>query len=447
MKRIKLFLLALSSVPLMLSGQGFTLRQCIEYANANNGNVINANYDVAIAQKKVNQQIGTMLPQIDASGTYTDNTKLSTTILPGELLGEPGVEIPVTMGTKHNMSGNVQLSQKIFDPTFGVALKAAKISRRQSEQSLQKTNEQTAYNISGTYYQTLVIEKQMNSLHATLDASQKSLESTELKYKNGMAKKVDVDKVHVSYNNTKSQLQQSELSYKQSLNNLKYQMGLPVDSVIVLLDTTLNIDVQEIQTRTDSFNFENRVDYQLQKTTLSAYEADKRNNQAGYLPTLSFNANLAINAMRSEFDFTKANGKWYQSSSIGLSLKVPIFDGFQRHAKVSQSKINIEKSKVSLHLTEQSIKVDLSNYEIQYRNAIDNIHNEKDNLDLAESVYKNTQLQYQQGAGSTLDLVEAESSYRESQNNYYNKLLNLYIARINLEQAKGTLLSYIKNKK
>ena len=125
--------------------------------------------------------------------------------------------------------------------------------------------------------------------------------------------------------------------------------------------------------------------------------------------------------MRNEFDFTKS-GDWYPNSSIGLTLRIPIFDGLQKQARISQSKLNIEKSKVNIYLTEQSIKVDLSNYEIQYRNAIENIGNEKSTLLLAESVYNNIQLQYQQGTGSSLDLVQAESSYRESQNNYFNKL-------------------------
>ena len=98
-------------------------------------------------------------------------------------------------------------------------------------------------------------------------------------------------------------------------------------------------------------------------------------------------------------------------------------------------------------LTEQSIKVDISNYEIQYKNALDNINREKENLDLAESVYKNTQLEYQHGTGSTLDLIQSESSYMVAQNTYFNKLLNLYIAHIEFEKAKGSLTSFINNLK
>jgi outer membrane protein TolC len=116
-----------------------SLKECINYSNINNSNIKIASYDVTISQKKVNEQIGTMLPQIDASGSYTDNLKLNTTVLPGELMGQPGTQIPVTMGTKHNLSGSVQLTQKVFDPTFGIALNAAKISKQLSEQTLTKT--------------------------------------------------------------------------------------------------------------------------------------------------------------------------------------------------------------------------------------------------------------------------------------------------------------------
>ena len=447
MKKNSLLILALIILSTGVFGQGLTLKQCVDYANSNNGNIKNANTDVRISEKKIDEQIGSMLPQIDASGNYTNNLELSTTLLPGELINKPGTEIPVTFGTKHSVTAGIQLNQKIFDPTFGIALKAVKIVKQQAEQNLRKSAEQTAYTVSGTYYQTLVIGKQINTLHATLEASEKLLASTDLKYKNGMAKKVDVDKIRVSYNNIKSQTQQSELSYQQSLNNLKFQMGMPVDKVLTLSNEAIDTDFSVFETPVDSFNIDNKVDYQLRKIDLNGYELDKKRNQSSYLPSLSLTANYGVNAMRNQFDFTQPGGVWFPSSYIGLNLKIPIFDGLQKHARISQSNLNIEKSKVNILLTVQSIKVDLSNNEIQYRNAIDNIHNEKDNLDLAESVYKNVQNQFQQGASSSLDLIQAESAYTESQNNYYNKLLTLYIARINLEQTKGTLLNYINKQK
>ena len=325
-------------------------------------------------------------------------------------------------------------------------MKAARLSQDQAQLALNLTTEQIQYAISSQYYQTLVIKMQMNSLQLTSTTSEALLKATELRFNNGMAKQIDVDKIKVSYNNMLSQLNQVELNYKQSLNNLKYIIGMPVDSTIVLADSSFNVDIQNIALIPNESYFENRTDYKLQKLALSGNKLEKKLNAAGYLPSLSFNAYYGVNALRDEFDFFQS-GDWYQNSFIGFSLRIPVFDGLQRHARIAQSNLKIEKSKVAINQFHESVKVELSNSEVQYRNAIENIQNEKANLELAERVLKNTQLQYEQGSSSALDLVQAESSHRESLNNYYNKLLNFYIAQINLEKSKGTLTEYLNNLK
>ena len=145
--------------------------------------------------------------------------------------------------------------------------------------------------------------------------------------------------------------------------------------------------------------------------------------------------------------FFDSKEKWFNSSAVGLELKIPIFSGLRRLNKVYESDINVEIAKENLNYSTQAIKVELSNYDIQYYSALDNIKNEKENLALAESVFANTQLEYSQGTGSSLDLIQAEGSLNETQNLYYTKLLNLYIAKLDLEKSKGTLINFINNQK
>jgi len=424
-----------------------TLKECIDYSFSNNRNIKIANYNVNISQKKISEQLGNYLPQINVSGELDNNLMLTTQLMPAEMVGgTPGTYIAVKFGNKYSVSIGAQLTQKLYDPTYLYAIKSAKINRDISVLSQQQTSELTAYTICLTYYQTLVIQMQMNVLKSTLTASEQSLKSIELKYKNGMAKKMDVDKIMVSYNNTRSQLEQAELSYSQSLNMLKYDMGMPVDSSIALADTTINISKYLLANDTvPKLQLDNIIDYQLKKTNVSLMLTDKKTKIAAFQPALSFFGNFNYNAMRQEFNFFDADKDWYSSSGIGLKLTIPVFDGLQRNSKLAQSELNIKIANENLLLTEQSIKVDISNYEIQYRNALDNINREKENLDLAESVYNNTQLEYQQGASSTLDLIQSESSYMVSQNTYFNKLLDLYIARVELEKAMGNLMKFINN--
>jgi outer membrane protein TolC len=111
------------------------------------------------------------LPQINASGTVDDNEIVATQLLPGEILGQPGTFVPVKFGTKYSFNAGVQLTQMVINPAFWTSLKTTKMGVRLAQQNTQKTAEQLAYSISKLYYQTLIIQKQVNILKATLTKS------------------------------------------------------------------------------------------------------------------------------------------------------------------------------------------------------------------------------------------------------------------------------------
>jgi len=194
MKTLKSITILFFVLSLPLFGQTYSLKQCLEYAKQNNSNIKIAYLDSDISGKVVNEQIGKGLPQINITGTLEDKLKIATQLLPGELMGyAAGTFIPVKFGTKYNASGTLSLTQKIFDGSFWVGLKAAKISESMSEQNIQKTEEQTAYDVSSAYYRALIIQKRLKNLKIIQAASENTLKSTELKYQNGLAQKIDVE--------------------------------------------------------------------------------------------------------------------------------------------------------------------------------------------------------------------------------------------------------------
>ena len=60
-------------------------------------------------------------------------------------------------------------------------------------------------------------------------------------------------------------------------------------------------------------------------------------------------------------------------------------------------------------------------------------------MDLAQSVEHDTKLKYEAGTGSNLEVVDAETALTEAETNYYNALYNALSAKVDYEQAKGTL--------
>ena len=157
MKKQKItIILMFFALSLPLTAQTLSLKQCIEYAKQNNSNIKIASLNSEVSEKLVNEQIGNALPQIDFNGSLTNNLIVTTSLLPAEFIGgAPGTFIPVKMGTQYSAADNIQLTQKIIDPSVWIGLKAAKLSADLSLQNIQQTDEQTFYNVSSAYYRAL----------------------------------------------------------------------------------------------------------------------------------------------------------------------------------------------------------------------------------------------------------------------------------------------------
>ena len=446
--------------------EAFSIKDCINYASQNNSNIKIARFDERIARQQVNQIRGRGLPQVNINGNFENRLKVPLLVIPGagSFLGRgdttgtgsgsnngnnaEGAGIP--LGFKYNSTLTGEATQMILDPSFWVGLKAAKASNQLYQQTTQQVNEETAYSIADAYYQVIVVQKQLVLLQTNLANTQATLANTELQYKNGVAKRVDVNRLRVNASNLESQIKQAEANLVQVTNVLKFQMGMPLTQPITLSDTVLSFSQEEavLTDVTDNF-YNNRIEYKVLQTNLELQELDKKNTVTGYFPTLTAFANYGYVGQGPNFGFFKTSGNsWvdYATSSIGLRLRIPIFDGLQRNALVQQAKLKSLQLEERINFTRQSINLEVSNALTLYRNTLQRIEDEQQNVDLAQEVYQVTQLEFREGVGTSTDVVNAETALRQAQNTYITTLLDLYTARLDLERAKGNLLSYLNSK-
>ncbi|MDJ1485875.1 TolC family protein [Cytophagaceae bacterium YF14B1] len=427
----------------------FSIKDCIEYASNKNSNIRLARFDERIALAQVSEVKGGALPQININGSLEDRLKIPVQLIPKAFTGDTsGGFIPVQFGTKYTASLTGEITQAIINPSLWIGLKAAKSSRKFYEQTTQRVSEQTAYSIANAYYQIIVAQKRLLLLESNLASTQKLLTNTELQLQNGVAKRVDVNRLKVNANNLQSQIKQAQLSLEQAFNNLKFQMGMSLENRIALIDTALTFKQEDAITEESGGNFfENRIDYKILETNLELQDLDRRNQRSGYYPTLSAYGNYSYQAQRQTFNFFEGGQPWFQSSAIGLRLNIPIFDGLQRNARVQQARLNVEKVKENMNLTKLTVSREVNNAVTQYRNTLQRIGSEQQNVQLAQEVYGVTQLEFREGVSTSSDVVNAETSLREAQNNYITTLLDLYIARLDLERAKGNILPYLNSAK
>jgi outer membrane protein TolC len=172
--------------------------------------------------------------------------------------------------------------------------------------------------------------------------------------------------------------------------------------------------------------------------SLSAFATIGYSTQSESISGL-FKTNTNIAAASDTVRSMAGADKWYNYSMFGLRLNVPLFSGFQQSNKIQQQKLALLKLENNTSMLKSSIDLEIRQSSLMYENAIKSLTVQKSNLDLAANVVRVTQIKYEQGVGSNLEVVEAETSLKETQINYYNALFDALIAKVDLDKAYGKL--------
>lgn len=437
MKKNAVFLTLLLSASLpSFAQQTWSLKACLDYGLQHFGSVRIAQYQQETANEQARQALGTYLPQVSATGNFTDNLKLQSTLLPAGFAGPEPKRI--SLGSKYQTVASAQLTQTIYDKAALLGLKAAEPNQKLADLSMRQTKEEIIYNIASNYYQVFIVKQQIALLKDNLDRTEKVLNVLRLQRDNGVIQAIDVTNTEVTYNNTRSQLALSESNLALALNRLKYQMGLTQDQDVNVSDSLLLRQTPQVET--SQFNAPGLVSYQKAATNLELQKLQLQRIKAGYQPTLSFTASYGSMALGNQFADGFRNFTGF--GSVGLRLNVPIFDGFQRDAQYKQQRLTILTQEEQLRMNVAAFGLQFNNAQTQIQKASTSIQNDERTVKQAQEVYNVVTLQYKQGTKSLTDLINADNSYRQSQSNYINSLINFYQARLDLEQSQGTLLTF-----
>lgn len=434
-------MLVLSSTTMW--GQSFTLKEAVDYAITHHVQVKNGQIDIANADAKVNEIKAIGLPQVNGSVTYTNNLIIQRMFIPANTFNPsaPANEVVAAeFGVKNSGFANFGLSQLLFDGSYLLGLKASSVYKELSVKSLTQTKQQTAESVAKAYYGILVNDKRKNLFALNVGRLDTLLKETRALYAQGFVEKVDVQRLEVQANNLKTEFDNVTRLQEMAYLLLKFQMGYPMEEPIVLKENLDQIKLNStlLAELNGPFEYANRIEYSILKTQESLAELDVKSQKAGYLPRLVLNANYGFNTGRKVVEemITKP---WFDNATVGFSIQVPIFDGFSKKYKTIQSENNLRKVRQSFDLVKSSIDLQRNQGMISLRNSLESLKEQKENLDLANEISRVSRVKYQQGVGSNLEVLNAETSLKESQVNYFTALYNALIAKVELEKANGTL--------
>lgn len=424
-------------------GQSFSLKEAVDYAVTHHVQIKNGQIDIANADAKINEIKAMGLPQVNGSVNYTNNLIIQRMFIPANTFNPsaPANEVVAAeFGVKNSGFANFGLTQLLFDGSYLLGLKASSVYKELSVKSLTQSKQQTAENVAKAYYSILVNEKRKQLFALNVGRLDTLLKETRALFAQGFVEKVDVQRLEVQANNLKTEFDNVNRLQEMAYSLLKFQMGYPMEEPIVLKDNLEQIKLNNslVESQNGPFEYANRIEYSILKTQESLAELDVKSQKSGYLPRLILNANYGFNTGRKVIE-DMVTKPWFDNATVGFAIQVPIFDGFSKKYKTIQSENNLRKVRQSFDLVKSSIDLQRNQSMISLKNSLESLKEQKENLELANEISRVSRIKYQQGVGSNLEVLNAETSLKESQVNYFTALYNALIAKVELEKANGTL--------
>jgi outer membrane protein TolC len=415
------------------------LKDVIQYSLQNHpSNAVYSN-GIKVAKQQALEALSSYLPQVNGTGTFDDNLKRQITIIPAGVFSP--VDIRVQFGNQYSTNVYGQLDQTIYDQSLINGLKANKPNTELAALRKKQNDDVLIYNTATAYYHVLIYQEQEKLLTENEKKLQEILNIQKLQYEKGVIKKVDYDRVRVSFNSIQSQKKLAQTNIDLALNELKNAMGMPMDAALSIADS-LNFasDVPPVPSST-AYDVKNTWDYRIQTQNILLQQIDVSRKQASALPTLSGYARYGAQAFGN--DFGKEFSNWYDYSVVGLRLNVPIFSGLRRYSQIQESELNLANARLNLSISSSNLQLQMMNSNTQLLSSYNTLNTNKENLDLAKDVLQTTTLQYQQGVASSSDLLNSDFSLKEAQADYINSLYNYLISTLDIQKSQGTLSQYI----
>ena len=418
-----------------MAQETLALAQCLQMGIERNLNLKTYEGNVLKGKHNISENRSRLLPQINIGAALNDNFTPPVSVTDGRAYGKP---YNVTKTLQYSSSASLQLQMPLYSQTALTALEISKTLDQLNSLSYEKAREDLIVQISKMYYLAQNTEEQIGIIKDNIKRLEELRDITQAFHDNDMALSVDVKRVNVNLENLSVQYDNAKAMLTQQYNMMKYVIDYPAEKDIAVEKG----DIEEVNLAALSGLNENLYELQLLRTQQTLAEQQKKLAKSGYLPTLALTGNWTYMAYTDKFKNWFHSGEsnhWYKSNGIGLSLRIPIFDGLEKRSKIRKAQVDIDNAKLSY---ENALK----GMQTQYANAVNDLANnqrnfskQRDNYLLAEDIYKVTSDRYREGIASMTEVLQDEMSMSDAQNNYLTAHFNYQVSNLTLLKLTGQL--------
>lgn len=457
MKSISSLLIIFS--PLVLFSQNnFSLEEAVRYGVEHSSSLAIQKLDIQDAKDQIDEYYAIGYPKLSGSVGYNHFLNIPTNIIPDFLspviygvleeenlvkdtVRDFGSGFPAQFGVKNNLTLGLALNTLIFDGSFFVGLKAQKMYKELIQRQIQQSESGVRYQVTKAYLAALAIKENLQILEKNIRNLETVQKDVQAVLKAGFAEQLDLDRIELSLQNLQTEKEKLDRLAEFTLNLLKFQMNFPLDQTLVQtqsLEDILNGSYAEVMDPDIQLNPSQRPEYKVIEQAKLLADINVRRYKASYAPTLTgFATHQEVLQRNNLFDADE--NPWFPTTIVGLNLSIPIFDGFDRRAKIRRAKTVSTRTSMQLNEFDRAVRLEYSNARTSYLNALNTLGARKKSLALADKIYQTSKIKFKEGLGSSIEVTQSERDLYLSQANVLDAQFQLIQAKVDLDKALGKL--------
>ncbi|MBS0215456.1 MAG: TolC family outer membrane protein [Proteobacteria bacterium] len=435
--------LALALAPLAVHGED--LLQTYRIARTADPQLQAAEASMRSSKEGAVQARSSLLPQVGASASVNASR---TSVPGGGYYIDPNdpTQTPIAINgsttNTHSANLGISVNQLIFDRSAINSLQAAKARSKSGEYQYEAAGDDLITRTSQAYFNVLVAMETLAAAEASETALKKQFDFASKRLEVGLAPITDVHEARAQYDAARANTIVQRNTLEDSYQALAEITGKPIRSLMALPDDfrpSLPPEggVDEWVKRAIDTN----PTLQAQRYTVQAAEDNISGARAGYLPTLTANGSYGANRSWSSNSFSGSNNAngWSHGPSIGVTLKVPIFNGGYTSSTVRQSIAQRDAAQDQYEQQRRSVERVTRNAYQSLVAGVSAVEARRLALVAAQSAYDASQVGLEVGTRTVIDVLINEQNLFNARQAYSQAKYSFLQSQLALKQAAGTL--------
>jgi outer membrane protein TolC len=400
-----------------------TLQEALQRAKTNNAQFQSAVVDRGLAHEDRVQARAGLLPSVNqvTSYLYTEGNGTPT----GRFIANNAVHEYLSQGNAHQVVG---LGLVADYRRAGAAEALAKAKLEIAARGLVVT-------VVESYYGLVSAQRKRTNTQAAADEAQRFFTLSQQLERGGEVAHSDVIKAQLQFNDRQRDLQESTLALE------KARLALAVLIFPSFNQNFTVVDDLRFAPPLPPFDEVAKLAEHNNPALTSAGAALRVAGQeltvarSGHLPTLTLDYFYGIDATRFAVATDGVRNLGYSATA---TLNLPVFNWGATQSKVKQANLRLRLARVQLSEAQRTAIANLNSFYAEARAARSELDLMRQSADLAAEALRLTNLRYQAGEATALEVVDAQNTLTQARNAYDDGEARYRVAVANLQTLTGT---------